>query len=80
MAAWSNSGQHTELFVRGMRCEKCVDLWTEYGLALRLALDPDKPETGQNAKSHPQRDRGARSRFALGLSRYGLRRMYLSIA
>jgi hypothetical protein len=51
MAAWSNSGQHTELFVRGMRCEKCVDLWTEYGLALRLALDPDKPETARTRKA-----------------------------
>jgi hypothetical protein len=26
-----------------MNCEKCLLLWAEYGIAVRLAEDPDQP-------------------------------------
>jgi hypothetical protein len=26
-----------------MNCEKCLALWAEYGIAVRLADDPDQP-------------------------------------
>ena len=34
-----------------MRCDKCLKLWSEYGIAVRLAREPAVPETARTRKA-----------------------------